>query len=39
MKEQLVSFQTAKLAKEKGLKLNYCRELFYPNPDKEGDGD
>lgn len=37
MKEQLVSLQTAKLAKEKGLKLNYCRELFYPDPDKEGE--
>lgn len=37
MKEQLISLQTAKLAKEKGLKLNYCRELFYPDPDKEGE--
>ena len=37
MKDELVSLQTAKLAKEKGLKLNYCRELFYPDPDKEGE--
>ena len=37
MKDQLVLFRTAKLAKEKGLKLNYCRELFYPDPDKEGE--
>lgn len=37
MQEQLVSLEAAKLAKEKGLKLNYCRELFYPDPNKEGE--
>ena len=32
MKDELISFETAKLAKEKGLKLNFCREIFHTSP-------
>ena len=37
MKEELISLETAKLAKEKGFKLNFCVELFYPDPHKENE--
>lgn len=35
--EELISLETSKLAKEKGFKLNYCKELFYPDPIKDGE--
>ena len=30
-----VSFKIAKLLKEKGLKLNFCKEVYYENPNIE----
>lgn len=32
-----MSLPVAKLLKEKGLKLNFCREIFYENPHVEGE--
>lgn len=32
-----VNFLAAKLLKEKGLKLNFCREVFYENPNVKGE--
>lgn len=34
---QYVTFTQAKLLKEKGLKLNFCREVFYINPNKKSE--
>jgi hypothetical protein len=37
IKPQYVTFEIAKLLKDKGLKLNFCREIFYRNPNNESE--